>query len=849
MSEIFRRLRYLLNRRRFDRELAGDLEFHREMAAREGGTPLGNTLVLREEARDAWGWTWIDRLGQDLRYATRMLLKSPGFTLAAVLMLAIGIGVNVAAFGVFDLMVLRPLPVRDPHTLLRFHRRSPQRYAFAVSYPEMAFFREYSKTLSTVLASNFTRVAMEGEEKPVHAYFVTANFFTELGQTTHLGRPLDPAQDEAPGAEPVVVLSYGFWQRHFGADPSILGKTIRLNGKPGTVAGVAARDTASLTLDPPDLWAPITQQPYFVTGSHLLTDFTVESPGVQMWGRMRPGLAPQAAEEELRSLAAELRPRHPRDIWENEGIPAEPGGYAASLTIGNRRGTGREERHDVFPIAALAATLGLLILAVACGNLGSLLLARGVARQREISIRAAVGAGSARLVRQLFTESLVLAFLGSAAGLALGYLVLRGVLALAGAPLWFNPLPDWTVMAFAIGMGFIAAILFGLTPALQVARQRHRSTWMRQCLVGAQVASSCVLLIVAGLLVRALDHAVTTPPGFEYQQVISINPNLSGHGYSPAKARAYFDTLQGRLRALPGVESVSLALMPPLGGGSMTGGVEIDGRSADIQINHVDPEFFQTMKIPLLRGRNLTRGDARAIVVSQSLAQRLWPSEDPLGKQFPMGNEKYTVAGVAGSARMKLEDSEMVEVYFLTEPSELPSMAVMVKTFAPPEDLARSATSIVRTLDPNLYPEVQLLKTAFRRKIKNVEGGALAVSLLGLVAQLLACLGIVGLVAYAVSQRTKEIGIRMALGAKPWQVLALVLRQFSWPVAVGLLVGVGGAAVLSQFLRRMLYGVSHHDPTAYLAAIGIFAATVALAALLPARRALRIDPSRALRYE
>jgi predicted permease len=848
MNELFRRLRYLLNRRRFDQELANDMEFHREMAARDGNARVGSTLRLREEAREVWGWTWIERLSQDLHYAARKLRQSPGFTVAAVLMLAIGIGVNVAVFGFFDLMVLRPLPIRDPGTLVRFHRRSLQNYAFALPYPEMAFFREHSRTLSTVLALNSTNLATEGEEKQIDANFVTANFFSELGARARLGRMLN-ASDAASGAEPVVVLGNGFWQRHYGADPSVIGKTIRLNGKPATVIGVAFREFSGLSLQQPDLWASVTQQPYFASGSHLLTDFSVESPGVQMWGRLQPGVTPKAAEGELKSLALELRRQQPKDIWEKENLPGEPGGYAKSLMIGNRRGTGAEGQEQLYPVFVLAGSLCLLILAVACGNLGSLLLARGVARQREISIRVAIGAGSVRLIRQLFTESLLLALLGSAAGLALGYAVLRGLMALTEAPAWLNAMPDWRVAAFAIGTGFAAAILFGLTPALQLARQRHRATVMRQVLIGAQIAASCVLLIVAGLLVRALDHATSAHPGFEYRQVISMDPGLARHGYTPEEARAYIDTLQSRLRGLPGVESVSLALTPPLGRGSIGTGIDVDGRAVNVQINRVDPEFLSTMKIPLLRGRNLTRSDIQAIVISESLARDSWPGQNPLGKKFTMDVD-YTVVGVAGSARMiNLQDSDSVEVYFPIKTEDLPSLSVLVKTSAPPEDIVRPAALIAKSIDPRIFPDVQMLKTLFRQKLQGAEYSALSISLLGFVALLLACLGIVGLVAYSVSQHTKEIGIRMALGAKPSHVLSAVLRQLSRPVVIGLLVGVVSAAALSHLLRQVLYGISNLDPTAYLAAMGIFGVTVALAALLPARRALRVDPLRALRYD
>jgi predicted permease len=722
-------------------------------------------------------------------------------------------------------------------------------YAFALPYPEMAFFRQYSRTLSAVLAMNSTRVAIEGEEKQLEVQFVTANYLSDLGATARLGRMLDSSRDEAGDADPVVVLGYGFWQRHFGADPLVVGRTIRLNGKPATVIGVAARDFGGLSLKEPTLWAPIAQQPYFVTGSHLLTDYSVESPGVQMWGRVQAGLTPQAAGEELRSLAAELHKRYPTDIWEKESLPGEPGGYAESLTIGSRRGTGTEERDPIYPVFALVGTLSLLILAVACGNLGSLLMARASAREREISIRVAVGAGSGRLIRQLFTESLLLAALGAVAGLAVGYGVLRSLIVLTGSPAWVEAAPDWRVIVFAIGAGFASAMLFGLMPAVHAGRRRHRAVVSRHALIVAQVAASCVLLIVAGLLGRALDHVTSTHPGFEYQQVVSIGPGLSQYGYSPAGAQAYLDTLEGRLRALPGVASVSLALIAPLGNGSIGATFNVDGHQLNAQVNHVDPEFFRTMKIPLLRGRTPMRGETNAIVIGESMARRVWPGQDPLGKRFALGGD-HTVVGISGSARsVKLEDSDSVEVYLPIETVDLPSLCVLVRTSGSPAELARSAASLARTIDPNTFPEVQLLSTGFRLKLQLLESAALAVSVLGSVAQLLACLGIAGVVAYAVSQRTKEIGIRMALGARPSQVLPAILGQFSGPVAAGLLVGVGAAAALSEFLRGRLYGISNLDPIAYLAAIGVFIVTVAVAALFPARRALRVDPLRALRYE
>jgi predicted permease len=838
MNELFRRLRYLLNRRRFDRELADDMAFHREMAEREGRVNFGNPLRLREEARDAWGWTWIDALFQDFSYASRMLRKSPGFTLVAVLLLALGIGVNVAAFGFFNLMVLRPLPVRNPETILHFQRRAPGNFADNFPYAEVAFFRENCRSLS-VLALSFDSLRMEMEDKPLHANFVTANFFSELGTGPALGRLLDPIRDEASDADLVVVLDHTFWERQFAADPTIIGRTIHLNGKPVTVVGVTESKFSGLGLDPPALWLPISQQPFFSNGNQVLTDFSGRGVQVQMWGRLKLSLTPRVADQELSSLAKELRAQHPNDIWKDESFPSEPGGRAVIV------------RREMYPLLAMVGILGLLILVVACSNLGGLLLARGITREREIAIRVAVGAGRGRLIRQLLTESLVLALLGLAAGMALGSIVLRLLIVKTELPAWLNAMPDWRVTAFAVAMGFVAAILFGLTPSLQVAKQRqraaHQSTLLRKLMIGAQVAASCTLLIAAGLLVRALNQAINTDPGFDFRQIISIDPRF--RGYTLDQARTYFNALRAHLQNLPGVQSTALVSNPPLGNRWTVIKTEIAGHDVDVHINHVDSAFFQTMHIPLLRGRNLARGDTHAVIVSESLARRQWPAEDPVGKPLRIGTDHYIVVGVSGSARLvSPEDSDAVELYQLAD-GDLSPMVVMVRTSVPPEEMLRRVAATTKTIDPLLFPDVQLMKDSFRAKLRFSEYAALAASVPGLIALLVACLGILGLVSFAVSERTREIGIRMALGAKPSHVLMFVLGQFSFPIAGGMLVGIGGGAACSQILRRMLYGISNLDPISYLAALGVFAAAVILAASLPAARALRIDPARALRHD
>ena len=832
LRELLRRIHYLLNRRRFDDELAEEMAFHREMAEESGGVPLGNALRLREDSREAWGFMWIDRLGQDVRYVFRGMRTSPGFTAAAVLVLAIGIGATVAAFSAFNMVALRPLPVRDPDTILWFQRHAPERTVSAVPYPAVAFYREHTRTLSAVLAMTAAQVSVEGAEQPLSAFFVTANFFDELGPRAAHGRLLGVA-DEKPDATPAVVLGHGFWASHFGSDPSVVGTSVRINGKAATIVGVVAREFSGLAGDTPAFWALLERHGYFVHGSRLLTDF---SSGVGMWGRLGPGVSAQMAEDELAILAAELRRQHPSDIWEGERLLSAPGGYPPLI--------------GATSIFALVGALVLLILAAACGNLGSLLLARGASRQREIALRSAIGAGPGRLIRQLFTESLVLAMMGCLGGLVLGSLVLKGIMIWTDAPVWLDPTPDWRVVTFAVAIGFLSSVFFGLAPALQIARQTQRKTFGRTLLIGVQVASSCVLLIVAGLLTRAGERAASTDPGFEYEHVIVVELSLAEHGYTAARARSYIQDLSVRLRGIAGVEDVSVTSTPPLGGLTITALLQLDGRTLAVFIHQVDPQYLATMKIPLLRGRNLIDGDERSVVVSESLARRKWPDQDPLGQPFKIGDETLTVVGIAGNARsLAIRDPEAVELYRLAREADLTGLAVVARIAGATEALAPAFSAVANAVDPNFKPQVQLLKDQFDQSVRDIESGALAVSLLGVIALAVACLGVIGLVAYSVAQRTKEIGIRLALGAESRHILRSLAIQFQGTIIGGLVAGVLGAAGLAQLLRRELYGLSTIDPIAYISAIVLFLFAVGLAALWPARRALRVDPMVALRCD
>jgi predicted permease len=843
MRELIRRITYLLTSHRRRRELEAEMSFHREMAARSGRLDarrsFGNPTRIHEQAREAWGWTWIDRITQDLSYAARTLRRSPAFTVTAILVLAVGIGVNVTAFSLFNMMVLQYMPIRDPQSIVRLERRSPDATANSISYASILFYGSHAKSLSAVMGlMGAGGIHVDQDLEPTATSFVTENYFRELGTRPALGRLFDPVIDTS-ASDPVVVLGYPYWQHHFGGDPNVIGKAIRINQQPATIIGVTPEILATPGHAHPDLWLPMKKVPYFVPGSTALVD-TGSSGSVEMWARLAPGVSAKAAEQELLTLTNERRKQFPKDLWKDEFIHSEPGGH--------------DQLMQPEMTVAMSAIGGLvfLILAVACANLGGLMLARGVSREHEISIRVAIGAGRGRIFRQLFTESLLLSALGSAAGLILGYIVLRITMANANAPTWMTATPDWKVVTFTFVVGFVAAALFGLAPALQISRQRQRRTIIRQVLLAAQIAASCLLLIVAGLLVRAAQHALYANPGFQYEQVLAVDLGLGSHGYKPAEARSFLEEFRTRVHAIPGVTSVAVSSMQPLGHIRMsTISNTIHGHLVRIFPFTVDPDFFSTMQVPLLRGRLFLPGEKHAVIVSDSLARKQWPGEDPIGKQDASGSsEGDVVVGVVANARlMDMQDGDTVELYHPAREEDMADLTVLIKTQGAPDGLAPTLHSIVQNLDPKLFPDVRTLKSEFKYDTQSAGNIARIISLLGMVAVLLSSLGILGLAAYTVSQRTKEIAIRLALGASKVQLLVAVLRQFSWPVAIGLLVGAGSTAAVSRLLRRILYGVSNLDPISYATAILLLVAIVTVAALLPAKRALNLDVARALHQE
>jgi predicted permease len=819
-----------------DAELKSEMEAHREMMMQSHRTNFGSVLRLREEAREAWGWMWLDRLGQDLRYGIRVLARTPAFTLTAVLVLAVGIGINVAAFSLFDMLALKYMPVPNAHSLIRLERRSPTNYTSEMPYPSFAFYRDHSRTLAAAMAVlGVPPLQIEDDIQGTSSSFVTANYFAELGTKAAQGRVLNQAFDGKPKSSPVGVISYGLWKRRFGGDPKVIGRTIHVNRKPLQVIGVLPEDVATLGGQHPDLWMPISEQPYLFDGSTVLTDF--DKPGVRMWGRLAPGISIGGAEQELRALTKELRREHPAAVWENEFLQVSPGGHLQVMQT------------DMFQVGVMVGVLTLLILAVACGNLGALLLARAVQRRQEMGIRLAIGASGMRIFRQLITESLLLAVAGGTVGLTLGCGVTWIALRELDAPKWLSATPDLRVMLFTLGVSSVAAILFGFAPALQIARQAQHKTLARQVLVTAQVAGSCVLLIVAGLLVRGAQHALYTYPGFGFERLITIDGQMAQHGYQPAAAKAYLDELRRQLEGVPGVRSTALVLLPPLGHAVSREDVEIHGRPVRIYPNWVTPGFFETMQIPVLLGRTFAAGEKNVVVVSESFARRQWPGQNPLGQR--MGDTaRDVVVGVVGDARVNaLSDDDAVEQYWPAMQDQMAAMALVLRIDGSAADVSKAAKQISAALDPKLFPEIRRIKTVYNENAAQMAQLAGVVSLSGLVAVLLASVGVIGLASFTVSQKTKDIAIQLALGASGRSVVQAILRQFLWPSAVGLVLGLSVAAMGSEILRRALYGVSNLDVMSYAGAIVFLVGMLLVAALIPARRALRVNVSQALHYQ
>jgi len=880
------RLQTLFRRNRIAKMLDDEIQFHLEeqiaenlaagMSAQEARhaamRTFGNPTLLTQQTRDTWGWLWFEHLIQDLRYAVRVLANSPGFAAVAILAVALGVGVNTGIFSVLNGVALKMLPVPRADQIVSidqtFHgkfRRNLYGESGLFSYSEYENYRANSHVFSGLLAyAPFLGEVPLGGERPEQLMGVetSCNFFDVLGERPALGRTFVEEDCRAPGASPVVVLSDDLWRSRFGADPQIVSKTISLNRTKFVVIGVAARGFSGLDPWPTEFWAPVTMQKALEPDTDL---FSADNTGwIALLGRMQTGVSLAEVRADLGLIAARIDQQYP--------------GRTTTLAIHRATFLGRsEERSTVFEIGGVELAAVGLVLLIACANVANLLLARASARQKEIAIRLSIGASRWRIVRQLLSESLLIAFLGGTLGSLLAFSSVGGIAHYllarlpSGVPrLAWNVSPDLHVWGYSLALTTLTGIVFGLAPALHATRQdlsiavkgeggglagkTRTGGMLRSTFIGVQVAVCMVLLIAAGLLLRGLYTAQTVDPGFEMNGITQARYDLPSQGYKQERAQAFQRELIARVEALPGVDGVEQARAMPLGNQFLGTGLTPDGetQARQFEFNAVSPGFFEMLGMLMVRGRAFTeaetQSDAPVVIVTESTARRLWPGQDPIGKTLRDEKKEHQVVGVVKDSQVShLGHSDGLFIYMPAGPMEQDTLQLLVHG----GDVAtiQGIREAAWTLDPDLIVDVTKLQDNLELWRTPSRIVASLSSVLGALALLLASIGVHGVVSYGVSRRIREIGIRMTLGADRRELMTLVLRQALRPVVIGAAVGIGGCAGVSQVLSDVLYGIGSHDPIAFIGMPLFLLGVAFLASYIPARRASRIDPMVALRYE
>ncbi|MET0645647.1 MAG: ABC transporter permease [Pyrinomonadaceae bacterium] len=813
---------------------------------------------------------------QDLRFSARRLLKSPGFTVVAVVSLALGIGANTAIFSLVNTVLLRPLPVNEPGRLVSVSVLGKDDSMLAFSYPAYRDFRERSgDVLAGLFAERLAPMSLSrgGDNERVWGYLVTGNYFEVLGVSAARGRTFTPEEDRAPLSSPVAVLSHACWQRRFGGDPAIVGRDVQLNGHPFRVVGVMPEGFSGAEIVyTPEVWVPMTMQEWIEPGNAWLERRTTQN--IFAIGRLKEGVTMGQAEAALNLLAEQLGREYP-DTNEGQKIVLVPPGFIVPQLRGAVVGFA----------AVLMGAVGLVLL-IACTNLANLLLARASARGREIALCVALGASRWRLVRQLLVESLLLALAGGAAGLLLAVWILSLVAVYRpplDVPIWIEASVDWRVLLFALGASLLTTALFGLAPALQAtrtdlvpalkdlgARAGHGRSRLRSSLVVAQVTLSLLLLVAAGLTLRALTRLQTTSPGFEVENGLVASFDLGLQGYDEPRGRELQRRLVERVRALPGVRAASLTDLFPLSLNYSSSDVHIEGRPGARGANaplsmvaSVEREYFNAMSIPVVTGRAFSERDAesapRVVVVNEHFARRFFPGAEPareaLGKRISFrgdGGPWSEIVGVAKDGKYwTIGEAPQLFVYSPLAQSYSSFATLVVRTAGgDPRALVPALNAEVRALDPELpLFDVKTIEEHMGVSLFPARVAAALLGAFGLLALLLAGVGVYGVVSYAAAQRTREIGIRMALGAQRRDVLRLVAGRGMLLVAAGVALGLAGAFALTRFMEGLLYGVSATDPVTFALVVAVLLAVALLACLIPARRATKVDPMVALRYE
>ena len=822
---------------------------------------------------------------QDLRYAARTLRNSPGFTIVAIVTLGLGMAVNTTVFSVINGLLLRPLPV--PHAeqiaVLAMQQSGTQGFQ-RLSYPDYQDIRQQTEGFSDIIGYRATLAGLTVDGKGDHCVLsrVTGNYFSVLGLQPALGRLILPTEGQTPGADPVLVLGYSFWQKRFAGDRGVIGKQVALNGHSVTIVGVAPNGFHGLyAIVDMDGYVPfsasIASKGFDENENTVQNSWTRRGERtITLMGRLKPGVTVKQAQASLNVVSQRLGEQHAET---DKGISIQA--YPEKLA------RPEPDADNTLPAVAAAFTvLAALVLLVACFNIANVLLVRAAVRQREMGIRAALGAGRGRLLRQHLTESLLLAVCGGGAGIVLamwaaGFL---GALPLGtDLPIAFDFQPDFRVFVFALLAVLLTGVIVGIIPALRAARsdinavlreggrgssEGPRRHLVRNTLVVAQLAGSLLLLVVAGLFVRSLSKAERMYLGYDPDHVLDLTVDPEQIGFNETQTREFYRQLNERLSALPGVVSVGQAFIVPMGVISADDPIILEGRAIEqgkqppeVMYNPVTPGYFDTLRIPLQSGRKFTDADNEKVpsvaIINQAMAAKFWPDENPLGKRFSTKGPKgpFTeVIGVVQTAKYKnvIEDPPVPFLYLPMAQNYVAYRTIHVRTSVPPESLQRQIEAQVRELAPGIpISQVQTMSQA----LQGVNGffffrfGAQLTGTMGLLGLILAVVGVYSVVSYAAAQRTHEIGIRMALGAEPRDILKMVLRQSVVIVVLGLAIGLAAALAGTRAIANLIVGIKPTDPVTFVTVLALLSAIALIACWIPARRATRVSPLTALRYE
>lgn len=879
-------LRSLFRKKQVERELDEELHVFQEIATedkmnqgmsrqdalRAVRLDRGSLDAAKEAVRSA-GWeSVLDTLWRDSLFAIRMLRKNSGSTAAVVIALALGIGLNTTVFSFVNALLLRPPgSVQAPERLLELWIHNPRSSGMQsylpLTYPDYLYYRDHNQSFEGMLAFDGDPRSIiwnrSGEGQVVFGQVVSGNFFSLLGVNAVLGRTISPDDDQATNPQAVVVLGYAFWRRYFGSDPTIVGKTLMLNGANYSVIGVApAGFTGLLVGFEPDFWAPAT----------IVDPITRDKGSLSNWhrhwliavGRLKPEASTSGARAEASVLERQIEIDHPElkrnldaAVFPATLIPAPYRVYFSAFT------------------ALLMAVFGFVLL-IACANVASFLLARATGRTREMAVRCALGAGKGRLVQQMLVESTLLSSLAGLAGLILAYWTAPLLLALkpASLPITLRLPFDWRVLVFTIVVSLICGVAFGLTPALRSANvpvasnlknetqvAGLRKSRLRSLLMTGEVTTCAVLLVCAALCVRSLRNASSINPGFNTQHVIAATLNPKSLGYSDSQVRNFYQQLFERARALPGVTAASFTDHLPLGPAreqnSITDAMRPEPSQNDaisIDILRVAPDYFQTMGIPLLRGRDFNSSDSgdgsRVAIINEALAKRLWKNEDPLDRRVRFSGEKYSteVIGVVPTGKYRTLGEDPIPVAYL--PQLRARRTLVVRTSGDAATLLNSLRHEVYSVDHNVAAtNLETMQQYMSLPLFPARTTGLLLGVSGLLALGLTTIGLFGVISYTVSQRTHEIGVRVAMGAQRSDILNLVIRHGLLVTVIGLAIGLAIAFGAVQLLSSLLYGIAPRDPATFIGVALLLCAVTLLACYLPARRAMRVDPVVALRYQ